>query len=95
MKTEELKVKNPQDLDFRSLLFSVPEAFKRIKRFLERAKTCEIQKEEIVAAINDILSRSELFGMLLPFGWENLDLDSLNRVVSMAEILWRKPFYIV
>lgn len=99
MKIQEVKFKKPQGLESKPSLFSVPEAFRRIKIVLEKSKmptvVGELQKEKIVPAIRAILSQTELFGQILPFGWENLSLGELERLISMAEILWKKPFYIV
>ena len=97
--TQKLKPLNSKDLDAKPL-FTPPEALSKIKRLLEIARRPdeigEIQKEEIVPAIKEVLLNTELSGQILPFGWENLDLEELARVVSIAGILFnRNPFYIV
>jgi len=86
---------NSKDLDAKPLLLSPLEAFARIKKVLERARINDIQKEEVVTSINAILMNTQLFGQILPFGWEKLKLDELERIVTMARICYEKPFYIV
>jgi len=99
MKKEEPKVKNQQDLDPKSDLFTVQEAFQRIQVLIERAKLenaeGQLQKEELPKAIQDILDRTELHGQILPSNWQKLPLEQLEKVVQMAKICFTKPAYIV
>jgi len=99
MKKEEPKVKNQQDLDTKSDLFSLTEAFRRIQGLIERAKRenpeGQLQKEELPRAIQDILERTEFYGQILPTGWQQLPFEQLEKVVQMAKIRSAKPAYIV
>ena len=96
MKMKKNNVKNKTRLDSRQGLFTVAESFQKIQCLIEKAKKDELQKEELKDAIKDILRRTELYGQILPFTWENFtSLEELERVIVMAKISFEKPVYIV